>query len=265
MFGAPLLLLAILAPPPEQPAFEVVSIRAVPPDAPTVIRSVDFSPALPGGQFVDSCTSLPGMIAFAYNVQNRSQQLVGLPDWAKKQWYAVSAKPSEGFPLLPVAQNWEQVRAMMRRMLEDRFRLRVLTESRRGAIFLLKVMKGGIKTAETTPPVPPEKETRVSVGLSDRGGRMIGAKSTMAGVAAALAVFLRNPVTDATGLRGYYNLNLSWTSPGPPAGDAPGGLGADGISLLISMLRDQLGLQLVKTTGPVPYWVVERVEPPTEN
>jgi uncharacterized protein (TIGR03435 family) len=72
-----------------------------------------------------------------------------------------------------------------------------------------------------------------------------------------------SPVTDQTGLKGYYDINVKWTAPeGSGAGD---GLGADGIGLLIAMLPDQLGLRLTKGTGPVRYWIVDRVEPPSSN
>ena len=43
------------------------------------------------------------------------------------------------------------------------------------------------------------------------------------------------------------------------------GFGAEGEALFISNLRDQLGLRLTATTGPVDYWVVDHAELPTEN
>jgi hypothetical protein len=63
---------------PPEPAFEVVSIRTVPANAPPLYRDINFSSILPGGQYVDTRTSLLFMISFAYRVgQNR---LVGLPN-----------------------------------------------------------------------------------------------------------------------------------------------------------------------------------------
>ena len=43
------------------------------------------------------------------------------------------------------------------------------------------------------------------------------------------------------------------------------GLASKGTGLLISTLRERLGLRVTKTLGPVEYWVVDHVEPPTEN
>src|SRR5438105_875677 len=87
-----------------QPKFEVVSIRSVPPNAPPVMREQTFTPVMPGGQFVDSRTNLLFMIAFAYNVEDPSIRLVGLPDWAKARAFSVSAKPAPDFPTLPPAE-----------------------------------------------------------------------------------------------------------------------------------------------------------------
>jgi uncharacterized protein (TIGR03435 family) len=249
----------------EAPNFEVVSIRRVPPNAPRTLRSQDFTPVLPGGRYMDSRTTLLSMIAFAYKVTNASQQLLGLPGWAKNQSFAVAAKPAQDFPLLSPAENKEQVCLMMRKMLTERFHLRLHTETRRERIFGLKVAKGGIKITEVDPPVPPAKEGHVNMALSDRGGRMSANKATIAGLARVLALFLQRPVVDQTGLRGYYDLNVQWSAPEAMGGQSHGGLGAEGIGLLISTVQNQLGLHLTKAKGPVEYWVVDHIEPPTEN
>jgi uncharacterized protein (TIGR03435 family) len=62
-------------------------------------------------------------------------------------------------------------------------------------------------------------------------------------------------------LKGYYDFDVKWSAPGP----ASTGLGAEGIGLLLSALQNQFGLRVVETKGPVEYWVVDHVEPPTRN
>jgi hypothetical protein len=110
-FAAFFLAAVLSAQQPAAPRFDVVSIRAVPPNAPTVMRDFEFTPVLPGGQYVDSRAWLPLMIAFAYDMKNLNldEQLVGLPNWAKNQIYEVAAKPAEGFPALSPAENVQQV------------------------------------------------------------------------------------------------------------------------------------------------------------
>jgi uncharacterized protein (TIGR03435 family) len=245
------------APAPDAPKFEVVSIRVVPPNAPQRVLEPGFTPVLPGGQYVDSRTTLFLMIAIAYNIKTPSLQLSGLPKWAQDRSFAVAAKPAADFPALPPAGNFEQVRAMLRAMLEDRFHLQLHTEERQERILSLEVAKGGIKIKEVDAPVPPVQEGPVGAAVGDDGGRIIGQKSTMAGVAHTLAIFIKRPVVDNTGLKGYYDFDFRWT--------AAEGLGPDGIGLLRSAVEDRLGLRIRTITGPVMYWVVDHVEPPTEN
>lgn len=213
---------------------------------------------------MDSRTALIYLIAFAYNVKNPSRQLVGLPDWAKRQSFSVAAKAASDFPVLSPAENREQVRLMMLAMLRDRFQLRLHTEIRQERVFNLTVARSGFKIPEVAPPVPPAKEGYVNAAMSDRGGRMIGNKSTMAGMAMALTLFMEHPVIDQTGLHGYYDFDVHWSAPESTEALA-GGLGAEGLGLLPTRLKDRFGLQVTSSTGPVKYWVVDRVQPPSEN
>jgi uncharacterized protein (TIGR03435 family) len=252
------------AAPPSGPRFEVVSIRLVPPNTPPTMRSQDFTPVLPGGQYINSRASLPEMISFAYRVQNYAQ-LVGVPNWAKNQSYSVAAKPAEGFPALPLAENRDRVRLMMQAMLADRFQLQIHTETRQEPILNLVIGNGGIKMKEADPPVPPDSEGHVNAAVGDTGGRMIGRKATTAGLAIALAIFLKRPVVDQTGLKGYYDFDVRWNADAPPGQPPAPGLGTEGEALLISNLQSQFGLRLMKGSGPVRYWVVDHVESPTDN
>ena len=258
------LTLTLPAQPASAPSFEVVSIRPVPPDAPPMMRSQDFTPILPGGQYIDSRTSLLFMISFAYNVKNPSKQLTGLPNWAQNQGFAIAAKPAQDFPALPPAENLEQVRLMMRTMLTDRFNLRLHTETHQEKIFNLAVGRTSIKIPQVDPPIPPAKEGHVNIAAGDRGGRMIGNKSTMTGVAIALTIMLKQPVVDQTELKGYYDFDLHWVSETADT-QSSSSLGTEGMGLIISTVQDKLGLRLTSAIGPVDYWVVDRIQQPTSN
>ncbi|MEO8098070.1 MAG: TIGR03435 family protein [Acidobacteriota bacterium] len=247
---------------PAAPKFDVVSIRELPPNGPLVLREEDFTPILPRGQYIDSSTNLLFMISFAYNVVAHSdKQLTGLPNWAKTQSYAVAAKPADTFPLLSPAENKEQVRQMLRAMLEDRFQLRLHKETRQENILNLVVDKGGIKLRQVDAPVPPEKEGRVNAAVSDSRGRLIATKGTVSGIANIVALFMNQTVVDQTGLNGYYDFDIRWSAPEARTQ----GFGPEGESLLISNLQDQFGLRLTKGSGPVEYWVIDQIKPPAEN
>jgi uncharacterized protein (TIGR03435 family) len=249
----------------QDPRFEVVSIRPVQPGAPVVMRSQGFTPILPGGQYVHSRASLWDMIGFAYDVKNPSRQLVGLPKWAIEQSFLVAAKPAPDFPALPAAENREQVRLMLRAMLAERFQLRIHSETRQEAIFALKQGKGGIKLRAVDPPVPPEKEGNVNMVLGNFLVRIIAKKGTMAGLAGALTIFVGRTVVDQTDLHGYYDFDINWNAPESQGAQVSEKFGPEGIALLISVVRNEFGLQFISTKGLLPYWIVDDVKQPTEN
>jgi uncharacterized protein (TIGR03435 family) len=102
---------------------------------------------------------------------------------------------------------------------------------------------------------------------NDGGIRMIANQSTMAGLANCLNLLTGRPVIDATGSKSYYSFDVKWSGPEASDGHVPETQfgGPELIGLLISNLRDQFGLRLASTTGPVEYWIVDQVEPPTDN
>jgi len=194
------------------------------------------------------------------------QRVEGLPDWAKQNRYAISAVPAQDFPSLNAAENEKRVRLMIRAMLEDRFHLQLHTETRQEQVLALEVAKGGFRFKEVNPPMPTENEGQVGAAIGDDGGRIGGNKSTISGLAKTLSIFFERPMIDRTGLKGYYDFRVSWMAPESLDGQPPAPtLGAEGFALLIKVLKDQFGLQVRKATGPVKYWVVDHIEPPTGN
>jgi len=85
-------------------------------------------------------------------------------------------------------------------------------------------------------------------------------------LAESLAGELGRPVTDETGLDGLYDFKLEWTrdSPaGPPSPDEP--VSATVGPSIFTALTEQLGLRLESRRGPVPVYVIEKIEKPGEN
>jgi uncharacterized protein (TIGR03435 family) len=60
-------------------------------------------------------------------------------------------------------------------------------------------------------------------------------------------------VVDETGLGDYYTINLEWDP--DAAGDA----------VILTAVRDQLGLELELKTGPLAVFVIERIEKPSRD
>jgi uncharacterized protein (TIGR03435 family) len=96
---------------------------------------------------------------------------------------------------------------------------------------------------------------------------MIANKSTMERLAVSLDLLAGKPVIDETGLSGYYDFDVTWKGPELPDGQAPERQfgGPELVGLLISNLQSQFGLKLTSATGPVEYWVIDHIDPPTEN
>ena len=76
---------------------------------------------------------------------------------------------------------------------------------------------------------------------------------------------LDHSVIDDTGLTGQYDFKLEWTPDSsvqvPPNEQAT----AAGGPSIFTALSEQLGLRLETRKGPVPVYVIEKIEKPGEN
>jgi uncharacterized protein (TIGR03435 family) len=76
-------------------------------------------------------------------------------------------------------------------------------------------------------------------------------------------------VIDRTGLRGAFDFSLEWAPPSPvePTQMAPGpnAQGDEPGPSIAQALKQQLGLKLESTRGPVELLVIDHVEQPTAN
>ena len=146
-------------------------------------------------------------------------------------------------------------------VLTDRFNLQVHKEARQERIYNLELASDGFKFK---PVDPPEIHGQVNAAMGNDGGHVIAKKGTLQDLANTISVLLRRAVTDRTGLQGYYDFNISWSSPETDEPIAPG-FGTQAEALLMAALREKFGLRLTPGTGPVEYVVVDHVEPPSQN
>jgi uncharacterized protein (TIGR03435 family) len=155
---------------------------------------------------------------------------------------------------------------MLQRLLEDRFGLTVHRETRSVPVFALKVVdRSKLKAASSGDCVPPPRG--ICGGFRAGPGKLTGRAVSME----RLARFLSGPrtgrlVTDSTGLSGVFDLMLEWT---PDSAPSPAGFDAAAPDPngppVFTALREQLGLTLESTTGPMEVIVVDSVHKPTEN
>jgi len=216
------------------------------------------------GMLNTTSTSVYDLIKFAYDVHPK--QITGGPAWLESDKFDVSGKPdTAGIPSI------NQLKAMVQKLLADRFALKFHREPKELSVWAIVVAKGGAKIAkaEASPTSLPGFG-----GPPQLGFRVMN--STMAEFASVMqANFLEQPVVDQTELgETKYTFTLKWT-PDAAQRALAGGAGpqpnlpavpdADAPPDLFSAFQQQLGLKLQNTKAPVDVIVVDHVEKPTEN
>jgi uncharacterized protein (TIGR03435 family) len=237
---------ALIAQRVAPPAFEVASVKPTgrrPPESGTTGWTVSH------GSLTARAAWVRGLIAFAHDV--RATLVHGGPEWVDAEQYDVIAKAESADDSL------DQMRAMARTLLEDRFKLVVHREKRELPIYTLVVGKSGPKMQEAKE----DEKTHVTPGR----GRLVAARVNMLSLVIILANTLGAPVKDETGLTGFYNFSLEWTDalsqrPGSGAQQT-----VDAPPDIFRAVQDQLGLKLNAKKGPVDILEVDHIERPSEN
>jgi uncharacterized protein (TIGR03435 family) len=230
-------LFAIAAAAVAQPSFEVASIRLIPPDKAgyTVI-----SPS-GAGTFTATNVTLEVLIGMAYGIN--SNLISTKQKWIESQSYDVSAKP-EGAQGL----TYEQLRPMLQKLLEERFKLKVHRESKDSQGYALLVAKDGPKLQATQG--GQAKPMILKNGLRANNVSM-----------ATFAWMLSRPtgrqVVDKTGIPGNFDFKLDY---------APEGVTDSSLPSVFTALQEQLGLKLTPQKVSVETLVIDSAKRvPTEN
>jgi uncharacterized protein (TIGR03435 family) len=85
-------------------------------------------------------------------------------------------------------------------------------------------------------------------------------RTTMAQLADNLSEAMESKVIDRTGLAGRYDFVLDLTPYLPTGGERP-----DLPGMMLTAIREQLGLKLAATRAPVEVLVIDHVEKPSPN
>ena len=235
--------LSLLAGSAQAQQFDAVSIR--PNNSGEQARAFRVQP----GQIMATNVTLRHMIWNAYNITDFL--VVGGPDWAATERFDLTAKSSSP----TITPN--EMRAMLRTALEDRFKLRARMVTQERPIYTLVRARAdrapGPRLVSTPGPCDPSDPRRVC-GFSFTGSRLSSRAVTVARLAAELRGIVERPVVDATGLEGLYEITLEWSP--DQQGDGPS---------LFTALQEQLGLRLESGRGPVEVLVIDSAERPMEN
>ncbi len=223
-------------------------------------------------------------IVFAFKMTSYQIQdlRAHLPDWARSDYFDIEARAA-GEP------TKDEMRRMMQSLLAERFGMRVHHEIRQVPVFLLVAAKPGrLGPQLRVHPADDPDCLKEALPQSAAGGypaacgagasmqasapgltAIAGRKVTMDSFVVGLTNLSNNitrPVIDQTGFMGAYNYTLEWApedASSLPAGSSPE-VEAFGPNFS-EALKEQLGLKLVSSKGPVDVIVLDHVEFPVAN
>lgn len=240
-----------------KPTFEVVSIKRASFPRDDFIGYASgagkcgfwrFTPA--GNRVSFTAVDLCGLLRMAFDVTD--YQIVA-PAWITEidpsVWFQIDARAREGQSL-----TLDQARAMLRSMLEDRFKLTYHWDKRPARVYALSVSPQGHKLSDLEPPC---KKPDVPVVFTTADGM------TMCMSIGQLMVDLRRrvdrPIIDRTGLTGRYAIASRWSGrePWTPADSSD--------ASVFTAVRERFGLRLDPANEPVDALIIDHIERPTPN
>lgn len=239
------------------------------------VASVKASTALGGATFgvgnggaSERNVTLKTLIAFAYKLQEF--QVLGGPSWVGSDRFDIEARTAAR------GASPDQLRLMLQSLFAVRFQLKLHSETREEPIYALVVGKDGQKIKPSADQLSPEANGPAPEGAGpNRGGMRLGMGSLI-GNAVELPFFvnmlsqrLDRLVVDRTNLTGRFDIRLQWTPEFDENALGPGGDPLPSAQTfgpsLFAAIEEQLGLKLEKAKGPVPVFVVDHAERPSEN
>jgi uncharacterized protein (TIGR03435 family) len=261
---------------PHKPSFEVASVKQCPSESrPDIAASPD--------RLSMTCWPLRRMIEDAYDVYPSGQfdaryplnytPIEGMPEWVGPARYTIAAKAAE-------PQTRYMMRGpMMQALLEERFHLKIRSETCEVPAYLLTVAKGGSKLTATKPgsctvldPTDPDRKMTPEMPYCivmppvHKGSRYVWDVRGITLDVVAKLLMLDLPTIDRTGLTGPFDIHLEWTYEESSSFLPDGSKIADPTrNTLIEAYRNQLGLEFVRGKGLRKYLVIEHIERPSEN
>jgi uncharacterized protein (TIGR03435 family) len=260
--------------------FEVAAIKRTPPPEKRPAKALEGCRGGPGTDDPELLTcedmSLFSLALMAYQIERLQYYRLSAPDWTKQL---------PGFDLnarVPAGATKDDLAAMLRNLLADRFKLVVHRESREVQEYDLVVAKGGPKFRQAAPAAKRSADGDAKRGASepptlgadgyptlppgqraallDDRAHYHDPEMSIEFLATLLATQLRKPVHDATGLKGNYDIDLHWDTAIHANAPGPGAQATDQGPTLILAVQEQLGLRLESKKGMVDFVMVDHVE-----
>ncbi len=197
--------------------------------------------SLPGGRLAVTSQDLRDLLKFAFDLKDF--QLIGAPAWADGDRYDIDAKTG--------VDSGQNLRELVRLLLEERFALKYHSETREMTIYSLKPLKDGVKMIR--------RDEGAGTMARTSCGHMTGKRVASDVMAKMLSRYLGREVRDDSGLPGKYDFELSWTPETGPCSET------SSAPSIFTAIQQQMGLRLESTRGPVAVVVIDRLEKPSAN
>jgi len=230
--------------------FEVASVKvAIPPADGRWSVGMRFDP----GHFVAEYSTLKEIIVAVYPVPPGAK--IAGPDWIEKDRYSIDAKAA-------TSATPKELRGMVQRLLESRFRLKLRTEERTGSVFVLIISSKGLKLLPVK--FDGEDPTRGAIRYTKTGLEF--QHTSLKFLASYLGWLLGRPVSDESGDTALYDFTLTYAGRGgTPLLDIPESDPAFGQPTIFNAV-ESLGLKLETRQGKLTTYVVESAQRlPVEN
>jgi uncharacterized protein (TIGR03435 family) len=225
------------------PRFEVASIK---PDK-SGAESIGMFPS-PGRLRVENYT-LRQLIEDAYGLKR--YQVLGGPGWIDSDRYEIVAKAENKAGFL-------QMLPMLQALLADRFQLKMHSETKQHAAFLLEIAKGGPRMRASGE--KQDNDTRLHITDNE----LTGKKVSMQWFSDALSGQLNLPVLNRTDLNSAYDFSLHYQPDEGLSSEGSSAIGPNAASIFTA-IQEQLGLQLKKSKAQITIFVIDHAEKPAGN
>jgi uncharacterized protein (TIGR03435 family) len=202
--------------------------------------------------------TLNDLIALAFDIHPK--QAIAIPPWAGTEKFDIECTAEgEGAP------SGKQWKAMLHKLMAERFKLAFHRERKELPVYALSVGATGPKlTKSGGDPIGPP-------GLEFGGlGTLHVTNSSMASFTQAMqAVVLDKPVVDQTGLEGRFDFDLNWAPDDSQFAGIDAKIpsptdGANAPPPLAKAIEEQLGLKLDTVSASMEVLVIDHVEKPSE-
>jgi uncharacterized protein (TIGR03435 family) len=254
VFAVPVLLHGQTPTSDQKPvAFEVASIKQ---------SSAGGGPGVafePGGRFRAVNADVFSLIALSYAhgpLPFFPSQIIGAPDWTRTEHYDINAKVSDELATGDPLRLQAQLPALVRGLLEDRFKLVVRHEQREQTIYVLQLinkdgslgsrLKRSTDCAQNTGGCTPPRVTP---------GHITGRSIPIVQLITQLSLDVGRTLINETRLEGSFDVDLEW-SPDQSVTDKPS---------LFTALQEQLGLKLEPARRAAEVLVIAHVERPSPD